>query len=159
MRLSVRLTTPSILGRKTSEMMATRMDPSMACGQAFARRRADAQRQARSTWHFLRQVNLDAVVIFHWKHESVHQETRDGAGLMEANGLDERREPAAVVSEIQKVVEVLEAKLGLKRFRLPGDEAVALQRVEHVLLIRGALHHGVQVKLGPADEPAQQLAV
>src|SRR5262249_35639969 len=109
-RFRVRLTTPSILGRKTSETMATRMAPS---GKMFSR-------GASSRPDLAGQDDRDVVPVVDREEELVQQQPGEPAGGVQTESLDERRQPAAAVGELQEPVEVAELQRRLER--LAGDD-------------------------------------
>src|SRR5436190_1325518 len=111
------------------------------------------------TCHFLSKVNLDRVMIFNREEESVQDKTRERARLMQADGVDERREPAAVIGEIEKLIQVSELELRLESLALPNHESGAFQCVEDLLLVGRTQHHAVDIKLRPAEQPAQKLVI
>src|SRR5208282_4361257 len=87
MRFSVRLTTPSILGKKTSAIMAMRMGSlhfSLGCLPG--------------------QNDRDAVMIDDGEDESVQQPTRDGPCLVQSDRFDNGREPAASIAEFHELI-------------------------------------------------------
>src|SRR5689334_9711222 len=73
-RFSVRFTTPSILGRKTSAMIATFM---------------------RYLLEFSCQRDHHAVMVLDGEEQRVHERLGHRAGLVQAEAFQERRQPAA----------------------------------------------------------------
>src|SRR5262249_44583571 len=78
-RFMVRLTTPSILGRKTSVMIAIRTGH-LPRNEVLA-----------SIHHLLGEGDHDVVTVLDREEEEVHQQARRHAGLVQAEGFDKGR--------------------------------------------------------------------
>src|SRR5262249_34920810 len=112
-----------------------------------------------SAHHFLREMDFDLVMILEREEETVEYEASKGARLVEADGVDERRQPAAVVSEIEEFIEIAETQLGLERLALPHDEAFGFEEVKNLLWVGRAGDQAVDVKSLAAEHPAQEFVV
>src|SRR5262249_13360551 len=105
------------------------------------------------------QVDFDAMMILDWEEKPVQEEPLDGAGLVQADRLEKGRKPAAVVGKFQELVQVSEQQLRLKGLALADNEAMLFHDVADFLAIGGTFDHAINVQLGGAGEPAQQLAI
>ena len=102
-------------------------------------------------------------MVLNREEESVEQPARDSPGLMHPERLDERREPAAPMSELHEFVEVGEVEHRLERLCRTYLEAICRQR-PHDLVTVGGVEESVVELAGAgtaqlADEPGVGLCL
>ena len=105
---------------------------------------------------FLGQNHHNAVVVFHGKDEGVQNQAQQRPRLVQAQGLHEGSEPAAVVGKFQEFVQAAKAQLGPEGLALANDESMILERSGHFRLISRVANDIVHRKRPPAEHPAEE---
>src|SRR5262249_14563801 len=100
-----------------------------------------ARLPSHSSSPFLRQDNFDVMMIFHREEKSIEQGTCQKTSVLQAESIDEGREPTASVGEIHEFVKIAEMQDRLESLDLADDEAKAFQNANNLFAVGGVADH------------------
>src|SRR5262245_9371437 len=100
-------------------------------------------------------------MIFHGEEKSIEQGACQNAGVLQAEAIDEGREPTAAIGEIHELVKVPELQGRLESLDLTDDEAKAFQNANNLFAIGGVADDVIHGQAGAtsAAKPAYKLGI